>query len=150
MTNNNNHHSNALAFSWQSDTPIEQISPTSGPVPTVQRTNSGGLARLPRRHPLDVLGDISRDPARQSLSPAGEWRIDRPTPAHLSEPNAHHHSHQGQAVPLLQFPSLHNSESRLKHTRPNIGSKTYTSSSPASGGGDTPQDPDNSLERTAG
>jgi hypothetical protein len=87
MTNNKNPHSNALAFSRQSDTPIEQILVSSGPVPAVQRTDSGEAARLTRIHTLDVMDDISRVQARQPLSSAGEWRIDRPTHKNSSTPS---------------------------------------------------------------
>jgi hypothetical protein len=74
------HHSKALAFSLQSDTKIEQLLPTSGLVPAAKRTESGGNARLPRTHTLDVDSlDISHAPARQPLSLRAEWRIDRPT-----------------------------------------------------------------------
>ena len=86
MTNNNNHHSNALAFSQQSHTSNEQILPTSGPVPSAPHTESGGDARLPRSLPLDVLSDISRTSARHPAKPAGEW-LSHPTHKEGSVPS---------------------------------------------------------------
>ena len=64
---------------------VHQMSP-SGPVPAVQCVGNGGVARLPRTNTLDVAEDTSRVSARQPLSPAGEWRIDRPTHKEQSFP----------------------------------------------------------------
>lgn len=127
MKNNNTHHLYKSVFYQQSDTPIEQILVSSGPVPAVQRTDSGGAARLPRIHTLDVLGDISRVQARQPLSPAGEWRIDRST-------------HKSSSIPT------HIRNGTTAGKRPDTGSKTYTSGHTASGGGEQPADPDNSRK----
>jgi hypothetical protein len=83
MTNNNNHHSSTRVFSRQSDTSIEENLSSSSHVPASQRTHSGKVARLPRRHTLDADNSgISRVSARQPARQTGEWRIDRP--AHKS------------------------------------------------------------------
>src|SRR5512147_1307032 len=89
MTNNNNHHSSTRVFSRQSDTSIEENLSSSSHLPASQHTHSGKVARLPRRHMLDVERDFdtSHAPARQSAQPKAEWRIDRPTHKSSSLPS---------------------------------------------------------------
>jgi hypothetical protein len=62
MTNNNNHHSNALAFPRQFHTNIVHQFPTPGPVPAVQRVDS--------EDPLSCLASarLMPKPASRALS----------------------------------------------------------------------------------
>src|SRR5512147_3185511 len=116
MTNNNNHHSTRV-FSRQSDTSIEDNLSSSSHVLASQRTHNGKVARLPRRHMLDVERDFdtSHAPARQSAQPKAEWRIDHPTHKSSSLPS---HIQSGTNV----------------SKRPDTGTNNQTSGEPQSRG----------------
>jgi hypothetical protein len=136
MTNKHTHHFAERVFSQQSHTAIVQILPTSGIVHADERTNSGGVAGMPRIIPLNVDSlDVSRDSARQ---PALSKQWSRPNTGgmqtDMSQSNGHPAPHNRQAVTLVQFQLKSHTASGTSALRPTAQANTQTAEAPAERG----------------